>query len=255
MPLDAGFATQAQAALRAAGRAAALSVEFAGLGADETLARAERHPLVGRLALVSSFGAESVVLLHLVATHAPGVPVLFLETQMHFPETLAYQRDLATALGLDVGILRPDPAERAAQDPGGTLHRSDPDACCALRKVRPLARALAGFDGWITGRKRFQSGRRAALPRVEADGARIKLNPLADWSPRDIAAYIATHDLLRHPLVARGYPSIGCAPCTARPSAGADPRSGRWAGRPKDECGIHFENGRLVRPGAGEARA
>ncbi|MEL6207321.1 MAG: phosphoadenylyl-sulfate reductase [Pseudomonadota bacterium] len=254
MPLDGLSQGDPHAALRAAGRAAALSVELAPLSAEARIARALTHPLSGPLALVSSFGAEAVVLLRLVAREAPDTPVLFLDTGMHFAETLTYQREVAELFGLsDLRIVRPDDAQIAAQDPGGLLHKVDADACCALRKVRPLAAALQGFDGWFTGRKRFQSRRRADLAFVEADGSRLKFNPLADWTPDQIAADIAAHNLPRHPLVAQGYPSIGCAPCTARPSPGADARAGRWAGQNKDECGIHLENGRIVRRPSGAA--
>ena len=136
----------------------------------------------------------------------------------------------------------------AAQDPDGTLHQYDTDACCALRKTRPLQRALSGFDGWITGRKRYQSGARAALPKFETDAAgRLKLNPLADWGPEEIRAYVKAHDLPPHPLAAKGYPSIGCAPCTSPVKPGEDPRAGRWRDSNKTECGIHFVNGKAVR--------
>ena len=198
----------------------------------------------GRIALVSSFGAEAVVLLHLVARIEPMTPVLFLETGMLFPETLDYQRRVAKLLGLgDVRLIRP--GKRPAPD----LHRTDPDACCDLRKTVPLERALGGFDAWITGRKRYQGGQRAALEFFEAETGtgRIKINPLAHWGTGDVADYIAENRLPRHPLVAQGYPSIGCRPCTTRVSDGEDPRAGRWRGTDKTECGIHFDNGRLVR--------
>jgi phosphoadenosine phosphosulfate reductase len=175
-------------------------------------------------------------------------PVLFIDTGMLFPETLAYQRSVAVALGLgDVRVIRG--AENAKADPDGALHLRDPDACCALRKTRPLEDALAPFDAWITGRKRFQSGRRADLHPFEAEPGtgRIKVNPLAAWSPNDAATYMDVHDLPRHPLVARGYPSIGCAPCTSAVAEGEHSRAGRWRGRDKDECGIHFIAGRVVR--------
>jgi phosphoadenosine phosphosulfate reductase len=197
--------------------------------------------LAGRVAVVSSFGAESAVLLHLVAAADPTTPVLFLETGKHFPETLAYRDALTAHLGLtDVRNLVPDPAELAARDAQGQRWQYDPDGCCAIRKVAPLQRALADFDATITGRKAFQAATRAALPRVERDAdGRLKLNPLIDWNAADIAAYACAHDLPAHPLVAAGYPSIGCAPCTASVAPGADPRSGRWAGFDKTECGIH----------------
>jgi len=201
------------------------------------------------LALVSSFGAESVALLHLAATVQPDVQVLFIDTMLLFPETLSYQRDVARQLGLRrVQVIRAD----TAADPDDTLHLRDPDACCDLRKTQVLSSALAGFDGWITGRKRFQSGQRADLPPFEVEEAtgRIKVNPLAHWSRDDVQEYIAENNLPRHPLVARGYPSIGCAPCTTPVAAGEDPRSGRWRGQEKDECGIHFVNGKMVRTGA-----
>ena len=204
----------------------------------------------GRIALVSSFGAESVVLLHMAAVIDKSVPVLFVDTEMLFTETLVYQGELSERLGLrNLTILRA--ADIAARDPANTLHKTDPDACCALRKTAPLQAALAGFDGWITGRKRFQSGARAALEFFEPEthDNRIKINPLAHWAPEDVRAYMDENRLPRHPLVARGYPSIGCMPCTTPVAPGEDPRAGRWRNRPKDECGIHFVNGKMVRTG------
>ncbi|ARU00493.1 phosphoadenylyl-sulfate reductase [Yoonia vestfoldensis] len=221
-------------------------------GADAlAVLRATLHdPQIGPVALVSSFGAESVVLLHLAAQVDPAVPVIFLDTEMLFPESLTYQRDVAKALGLtDVRVITPDRNAVLREDVDGLLHQAEPDACCDLRKARPLEQALQGFGGWITGRKQFQNGQRAALPLFEADGARIKINPLAQWSSDDLRGYMTKHDLPRHPLVAQGYPSIGCMPCTTRVGAGEDPRAGRWRGSDKTECGIHFENGRMVREG------
>ncbi|MBK0326645.1 phosphoadenylyl-sulfate reductase [Rhodobacteraceae bacterium F11138] len=205
----------------------------------------------GNIALVSSFGAESVVLLHMVAVIERRTPVLFIDTRMLFTETLVYQVEVAERLNLqNLRIIRAD--DIARHDPDGTLHQRDTDACCALRKVEPLNRALADFDGWITGRKRFQSGTRAALDFFEPEAGtnRIKVNPLAHWSPDDLRTYMDENRLPRHPLVARGYPSIGCAPCTSPVGQGEDPRAGRWRDRNKDECGIHFENGKMVRTGA-----
>ena len=198
----------------------------------------------GEIALVSSFGAESAVLLHLVAESAPGTPVLFLDTGKHFPETLQYRDDLVDRLGLtDVRVLAPDPADLAERDDSGLRWSYDPDGCCELRKVRPLARALAGFDATITGRKAFQAKSRAALPFAEIDRAdaqgRMKINPLIRWDAARIADYVACHELPPHPLVAQGFPSIGCSPCTAKVKPGEDPRSGRWKGFEKTECGIH----------------
>lgn len=242
MPLDAP-----QGALDA--RVARLNDRYRHHGATDVLSHALFDPEVGNLALVSSFGAESVVLLHLVSVIAPGTPVLFIDTQMLFPETLAYQQELAHRLPLtDVRSVRADQAEAAFDDPDGTLHQFDTDACCALRKTRPLERALQGFDGWITGRKRFQSGSRATLEFFENEAdVRIKVNPLAHWGPDDLQDYITNNRLPRHPLVARGYPSIGCAPCTSPVKPGEDPRAGRWRGTRKTECGIHFVDGKTVR--------
>ena len=147
--------------------------------------------------------------------------------------------------------MQPESASRtklAAHDPEGMLHRDNPDACCDLRKTQPLAHALAHFDAWITGRKRFQSGSRAALAFFEAEGeARIKINPLAHWAREDIADYMVNNRLPRHPLVARGFASIGCAPCTTPVAPGEDPRAGRWRGAAKEECGIHFVDCRIIR--------
>lgn len=194
----------------------------------------------GRIALVSSFGADSVALLHMAAGIDPAVPVIFLSTGKHFEETLSYRDDLARRLGLlNVIDLAPRPEEVAREDPDGRLHAADPDACCALRKVRPLHEALADYAGWVTGRRRDQALTRRTMPVVEPDGVRLKLNPLAMWTQDDVDAYIEAHDLPRHPLVPFGYLSIGCAPCTA-PATGGDARSGRWAGLGKTECGIHF---------------
>lgn len=229
-------------------RVALVARDLEGKRGAALLDAALRHPLVGKTAVVSSFGAEAAVLLHMVAQVAPHTPVLFLDTQMLFPETLDYQRALADELGLsDVRVLRARALDLARADPANLLHKSDPDACCALRKTAPLDRALAGFGSWMTGRKRFQSGTRAALPVVEETGRHLKINPLADWSATDVRVYFEREGLPRHPLVAQGYPSIGCAPCTSAVRPGEDARAGRWRGAEKEECGIHIVNGRLVR--------
>jgi phosphoadenosine phosphosulfate reductase len=193
------------------------------------------------LALVSSFGAESAVLLHLVSQVKPDLPVLFLDTGMLFGQTLDYRRQLAARLGLtDVRDLRPSYQDLATIDPDAKLWQTDTDACCNLRKVIPLDRALAGFGAWITGRKRFQGGSRLSLAVVEQAGDQLKFNPLANWSKADLDAYVAEHDLPAHPLVAQGFPSIGCWPCTKPVEDGQDSRAGRWAGSDKTECGIHL---------------
>jgi phosphoadenosine phosphosulfate reductase len=216
----------------------------------EFLRAAVEETWPGRIALVSSFGTEAAVLLHLVASINPATPVLFVDTLKLFPETLRY-RDLLTArLGLrNVRTVQPDPARLAAIDPDGDLWRRDPDACCAVRKVEPLTQALAGFDAWINGRKRFHGDRRAGLAAVEQADGRIKLNPLADWSVEDIDGYFAAHNLPRHLLEADGYTSIGCMPCSAPTGPGEDRRAGRWRGRDKTECGIHLS---LLPPARGE---
>ena len=231
-----------------ADRVADLNRRYAHHAALDVLDHALTDPQVGRAALVSSFGAESVVLLHMVSILDRTTPVLFLDTQMLFPETLDYQRELAGKLQLDVQVIRPDRTATFLKDPDARVHTTDPDACCAIRKTQPLGQALGPYDAWITGRKRFQGGRRARLDFFEADGdSRIKINPLAHWTPGDINNYMTNNRLPRHPLVARGFPSIGCAPCTTRVAEGEDPRAGRWRGQDKDECGIHFVNGKMVR--------
>jgi phosphoadenosine phosphosulfate reductase len=193
-----------------------------------------------KLAMVSSFGAESAVLLDIAARVKPDLPILFLDTGMLFGQTLDYRKTLAAKLGLtDVRDLRPHYQDLATADPGGNLWQTDTDACCAVRKVAPLDRALAEFGGWITGRKRFHGGARLSLPVVEQAGHQVKFNPLANWNKADLDAYAAEHDLPAHPLVAQGFPSIGCWPCTKPVEDGADVRAGRWAGSQKTECGIH----------------
>ncbi len=194
----------------------------------------------GRFAIVSSFGAESAVLLAAAAEVDLSIPVLMIDTGHLFPETLAYRDLLQERLGLsDVRTLTPDPSEAGAEDPESDLFVRDPDACCALRKVRPLGRALDGFDGWANGRKRYQGASRAAIPVVEADGPRLKFNPLAQLTRGDIVGRFRALGLPMHPLERFGFASIGCMPCTSRVAPGEDPRAGRWRGRGKRECGIH----------------
>jgi phosphoadenosine phosphosulfate reductase len=197
------------------------------------------------VALVSSFGAEAAVLLHLVASVDAATPVLFVDTEKLFGETLRYRDQLVARLGLtDVRTLTPDPARVAELDAKGILWSRDKDLCCRIRKVEPLEAGLQPFAAWISGRKRFQAASRAAIPLVEADGARLKINPLAAWTPEQLAVYTIENDLPAHPLVADGYPSIGCMPCTDRVRPGEDARAGRWRGSEKTECGIHFGLGR-----------
>lgn len=213
------------------------------------LRHALNDPIVGDVALVSSFGAESVVLLQMVSLIKPETPVLFIDTEMLFPETLEYQVELSEKLGLtDVRVIKADDTAVKERDPFGRLHLANPDACCALRKAEPLEKALGGFDAWITGRKRFQSGQRAELKLFEnEENKRIKINPLSHWRKGDVRDYIVENDLPRHPLVAKNYLSIGCAPCTSPVKDGESERSGRWRGAEKTECGIHFGTGAATR--------
>ena len=197
---------------------------------------------VGRehLALVSSFGTESAALLKVMADVDPAIPVIFLDTGWLFEETLAYRDTLATRLGLrDVRSIKPVEQTLSREDPDRELWFSDPDACCRIRKVEPLNRALVPFDAWINGRKRFQGGARAAIPVAEVDGIRLKFNPFANVSREQIADIYASAGLPPHPLAASGFQSIGCMPCTSRTSSDEDARAGRWRGRSKTECGIH----------------
>ncbi|HUS55882.1 MAG TPA: phosphoadenylyl-sulfate reductase [Thermohalobaculum sp.] len=199
--------------------------------------------------LVSSFGADSAVLLHMIAQIDRATPVLFLETGMLFPETLAYQHELALRLGLtDVRLIRPDPDDLANEDPDGRLHAENTDGCCFIRKTLPLRRALEPFGAWITGRKRAQAATRAGLELFEEDreNGLLKVNPLAYWDSAMVRAYMSEHALPTHPLVARGYPSIGCMPCTTPVRPGEDPRAGRWRDSGKVECGIHFDGKKWV---------
>ena len=216
---------------------------FRGSETEEWVSAVLRDGLAGDVAIVSSFGAESAALLHLVSRIDPSVPVLFLDTGKHFPETLAYRDELADRFGLNLVNLYPDLDDLKTRDESGLRWSYDPDGCCELRKVRPLAKALATYDASLTGRKAFQSSTRANLPRIEIDTSdeqgRLKINPLIDWDADRIAAYFEEHDLPRHPLVERGFPSIGCSPCTRPVGEGEDPRAGRWAGWDKVECGIH----------------
>ncbi|MBE0704242.1 MAG: phosphoadenylyl-sulfate reductase [Afipia sp.] len=198
---------------------------------------------VGRekLALVSSFGTESAALLKFAADVDPAIPVVFLDTGWLFEETLAYRNTLIDHLGLtDVRTIHPLTEDVARQDADRELWLTDPDACCHLRKVEPLTRALAPFDAWLNGRKRFQGGARAAIPVVERDGERLKFNPLANVTAEELKALYTEAKLPQHPLVASGFASVGCMPCSSRSAPGEeDARAGRWRGRAKTECGIH----------------
>lgn len=228
---------------------ATLDAHYGALEGRDLLEPLITRVFPGRIALISSFGAESVALLHMVAAIDRATPVIFLNTGKLFGETLAYRESVVEHFGLtDVRDIRPDPVDAARTDPQGDLWNRDAAACCWFRKVLPLQRALTGFSAWVTGRKQFQSSGRASLSTFETEFDRIKINPLANWSIEQIAEYIAEHDLPKHPLVAQGYASIGCAPCTSPVAASEDARAGRWRGEEKDECGIHFsDDGQVVR--------
>jgi phosphoadenosine phosphosulfate reductase len=222
------------------GDADALNARFAGVDVATMLRQLFAEGIAGRVAVVSSFGTESAVLLHLVAQADPTVPVVFVDTLKMFQETLDYRDTLIERFGLvNSRVVQPDPAVLAAKDENGLRWSWDPDGCCEIRKVEPLARAKHGLDAWISGRKAFQSVTRQNLPRFEIEDGRLKINPLGDWTKQDLDAYFAEHDLPRHPLEAQGYLSVGCEPCTSVVKPGEDPRAGRWRGWDKVECGIH----------------
>jgi phosphoadenosine phosphosulfate reductase len=220
--------------------AEALDRELRDARPEQIIAAALRAVGRDRLAVVSSFGTESAALLKVMADVDPAIPVIFLDTGWLFEETLAYRDTLIATLGLhDVRSVKPQEATLSREDPDRELWFSDPDACCRIRKVEPLARALAPFDAWINGRKRFQGGARAEIPVVEEDGVRLKFNPFAKLARADIEAIYADAKLPPHPLAASGYLSVGCMPCTSRTETNEDARAGRWRGRAKTECGIH----------------
>lgn len=226
-----------------AATAAALDRELAQASPTEIIASALRIAGREKLAMVSSFGTESAALLKVVADVDPAIPVVFLDTGWLFQETLAYRDTLARQLGLtDVRTITPREEDLARHDENRDLWFSDPDACCRIRKVEPLARALEPFSAWFNGRKRFQGADRADIPVVEADGARLKFNPLANVTADDIKALYAAAKLPPHPLLVSGFTSVGCMPCTTRTKPGEDARAGRWRDRGKTECGIHTAN-------------
>lgn len=220
----------------------ALNMRYESMSATDILSHAIENEFAGRIATVSSFGAESAILLHMIAAIEPSVPVIMLNTGKLFGETLRFRDRLQERLNLtDVRTAYPHRDDLAAADPKGGLWQRDTDACCHIRKVLPQERAVAPFDALITGRKKFQTSTRATMNIVERDtDGRFKVNPLANWQLDELKAYIETHNLPRHPLVKDGYLSIGCMPCTAKVEAGGDYRSGRWANSDKDECGIHL---------------
>ena len=219
---------------------------YFGLSAEVALRKAI-DAYEGKIVMVSSLGADSAVLLHLVSKIDKNLPVYFLDTGMHFRETLTYRDLLIEDLGLtNFKTITPDQKEVKTEDPAGTLNQSEPDRCCNLRKVRPLDGVLSAFDARITGRKRYQTADRKDMPIMELGGRMAKVNPLAYWTPKDVTAYIRKHDLAPHPMFALGYLSIGCQPCTTRVAEGEDPRAGRWRNNDKTECGIHYIDGKWV---------
>ena len=224
----------------------------AGDAEDADLAALLADERLGRLALLSSFGAESLVMIHLVTSLRRDTPVLFLDTGQHFPETLDYVQHVRESLDLNLRIIQPDANLTAAEDPESSLHLSNPNQCCMLRKSLPLGDALQGYDTWITGRKRFHGGLRSFMPVIERDGSHLKINPLAGWSKQRVERYFYEHELPRHPLERFAFASIGCAPCTVPVEAGQGLRDGRWADMPgKFECGIHLSpDGSLIRKNA-----
>ena len=228
-------------------RARELNQEFAGLTAQQMLGKLLRGNAAGRVALVSSFGAEAACLLKLVAEKDPATPIVFLDTRKHLSETLRYIDDLMDQLGLTTLVrARPAPAGLAAEDPDGQLFARDSDRCCYVRKTLPMIGVLKNYDCVLTGRKRFQTDERSLMNYVEVQESWLRVNPLADWTREQVLGYLKVHALLEHPLVSLGYQSIGCEPCSA---ASADYREGRWAGKAKTECGIHVtKDGRIVRP-------
>lgn len=217
-----------------------LNTELAGADAA-TIVKAALNPGLGlKAAAISSFGAESAALLHLIANEDTALPVIFLETGQHFFQTLQYRSQLTKTLGLsDVRLVTPDAGEKADLDARDDLWKTDADACCDLRKTRPLARATVGFSALITGRKRHQNSVRAALKPFEVLDGVLRVNPLADWTVDNVEDHLVAHALPRHPLVEQGYLSIGCHTCTQPVKDGEDARSGRWSGIEKTECGIH----------------
>jgi len=232
----------------------ALNARFAGVDTptmlEELLSGGTPDAVLGRVAVVSSFGTESAVLLHLVAQANRDVPVVFVDTLKMFAETLAYRETLIDLFGFtNASVVAPDPAVLQARDDTGLRWSWDPDGCCEIRKVEPLRRAKQGLDSWISGRKAFQSSTRQNLPRFEIEDGRLKINPLGDWTKADLEAYFAAHDLPRHPLEAKGFLSVGCEPCTSTVAPGEDPRAGRWRGWDKTECGIHSPASPAAAPG------
>ena len=245
MPSSPLTAVHSSVTVGRATQASVLHHAYGSLDTEAVLSAILVDAAAGKAAVVTSFGTEAAVLLHLVAETDPATPVIFVDTGRHFGETKHYGRVLQERLGLtNVRIAAPGRIELAGADPDEMLFSSAPDRCCALRKRNPLQAALGDFDCWVSGRKRYQSAQRADTPVFEFDGRHIKVNPLAGWTREAVQDYFETHDLPRHPLEEDGYASIGCMPCTDRVRPGEDARAGRWRGTSKLECGIHISDGR-----------
>lgn len=222
-----------------------LNAKFTNATPEEILELSINKLFAGQIALVSSFGAESAILLHMTAQIDPFIPVIFVDTGKLFSETLSYRDQLIKSFGLmNVQSIHPDPSDLERDDRDGVLWRSSVDQCCHIRKVLPFQKALTPYVAEISGRKKFQTDQRADLHFFQKTDERIKVNPLINWSATELAEYIKKHELPRHPLVAQNYLSIGCAPCTSPVKPGEDPRAGRWRGEEKSECGIHFVDGK-----------
>ncbi len=223
-------------------RLSRLNSELADASAQTILSVAMLREWEAGITYISSFGAESAVMLALISDINPALPIIFFDTGMHFPQTLDYRDMLIDRLALTgVETKTPSQEDLAAKDPKNILWKSNTDACCDIRKVRPLRPALTGYEAWITGRKRFHGGARSALPIFEHMDGKFKVNPLAGWTPDDVDLFLEHRLLPKHPLMAQGYPSIGCWPCTSPASDPQDMRSGRWMGQDKSECGLHVE--------------
>lgn len=235
-----------QQALKLQDRANALNRSFQGLAAHQIIDRLINGHVAGSVAVVSSFGGEAAALLKLVADRDPTTPVVFLDTRRHFAETIGYVDDLMDQLGMTTLVrARPRPAHIAAEDSDLSLAQRDSDRCCYLRKTLPMISVLRNYDCVLTGRKRFQTAERKSMDYVEIQETWLRVNPLADWTREMVLEFLATRNMLSHPLVSEGYPSIGCEPCTRRSD---DYRTGRWANEDKTECGIHItEDGKIVR--------
>ncbi|PHR56642.1 MAG: phosphoadenylyl-sulfate reductase [Robiginitomaculum sp.] len=233
---------------RKAKRSNDLKEQYDGLSAQTALTKALLKDFKGDIVLTSSMGIDSAVMLHLISEIDKDLPILFLETGKHFKETLAYRDLLVEKFGLtNFQNITPDAAQLTELDPEGDLNQSNKDACCDIRKVQPLDKVTGQYKVRITGRKRYQTRDRANISILETEGDFMRLNPLAFWTAKDVTGYMRKHNLPPHPLLAFGFLSVGCSPCTSRVNEGEDPRAGRWRDAEKDECGIHFMDGKWVR--------